>query len=418
MSLGNRVWYDMDDDGYRDAGEPVIPNVVVELYRGGTLISTTTTNAGGYYTFTNLLPTFYPTETYQVVVTSSNFTGLGALVNYVTSTVAVTSNKDAGRDDWNHGYLIGSPGAGGYVASTPISLTVGQEPHDGGNGNYTIDFGFLQMDLGDLPDVYGTLLASNGPRHVISLTNNPTLGATVDAESDGQPSVGANGDDLNGIPDDEDGVAWTPLVLGQTSTFTVTTLLGGAYLNGWIDFNGNGVFDADEHVFSGTLLAAGSNTFAISVPATATITGPIYMRFRYSTAPTLAPTGPAPDGEVEDYVTNAIAYDFGDLPDGYGTLLTSNGPRHVILPVNNPTLGNIVDAEGTGQPSGLADGDDLNPTSSVTVLSGMASVHLGPGNPGWFSNDPVSLICQSSSGVPLFFSLSQDCFLSCVKVSV
>ena len=56
--------------------------------------------------------------------------------------------------------------------------------------------------------------------------------------------------------------------------------------------------------------------------------------------------------------------DFGDAPDGaaaplYPTLLINNGARHIIDGVT--FMGVLVDAEGDGQPTANADGDDLNP---------------------------------------------------------
>ena len=53
----------------------------------------------------------------------------------------------------------------------------------------------------------------------------------------------------------------------------------------------------------------------------------------------------APDPEVI-----ATATDFGDLPDGYKTLLASDGASHLILNTGNPFLGARVDAETTGRP--------------------------------------------------------------------
>ncbi len=50
-----------------------------------------------------------------------------------------------------------------------------------------------EWDFGDAPDVpYGTLLASDGPRHGAT---GPTLGAHRDAETDGQSTTSADGDD-------------------------------------------------------------------------------------------------------------------------------------------------------------------------------------------------------------------------------
>jgi hypothetical protein len=54
------------------------------------------------------------------------------------------------------------------------------------------------------------------------------------------------------------------------------------------------------------------------------------------------------------------AEDFGDAPDPlYPTLLINNGARHIIDGVT--FMGILVDAEGNGQPTANADGDDLNP---------------------------------------------------------
>lgn len=50
--------------------------------------------------------------------------------------------------------------------------------------------------------------------------------------------------------------------------------------------------------------------------------------------------------------------DFGDAPDSYGTLSATIGARHTIVPLRS--LGLTVDGEPDGQPSGNADGDDLN----------------------------------------------------------
>jgi|GEM_PF-5271394 hypothetical protein len=50
--------------------------------------------------------------------------------------------------------------------------------------------------------------------------------------------------------------------------------------------------------------------------------------------------------------------DFGDAPDSYATLLASNGAGHLI--VAGLFLGNTIDDESDGQPTSLADGDDLN----------------------------------------------------------
>ena len=196
-----------------------------------------------------------------------------------------------------------------------------------GGGNITVNSGEtfnctftnyqdqpLELDFGDAPDSYGTLLP-NGARHVI--VPGYSLGPIVDAEPDGQPSTLADGDDNNplGAPDDEDGVNFlTALISGDPATVTMDGGLSGGMLDAWIDFNGNGTFDHPaEHLWGGTsqALISGSNNLTFPVPATA-VQGSTYARFRLSMNGGLAPTGLAPDGEVEDYRVQ-IEFLLGDL---------------------------------------------------------------------------------------------------------
>jgi len=370
LSLGNLVWFDSNDNGRVDSGETGIQGVRVELYADtdssgdytpgvDQFLTYTVTLPGGIYTFTNLAP-----GGYLVVLTGTNFNTGGALAGYLTSTVAVTGNSDL--NNTSHGYLTGTPGAGGFVAGTVVTLTAGTEPDDAGRANYTLDFGFVQYDFGDLPDSYGTTLATDGPHHLILATGNPTLGSLVDAESDGQPGIGANGDDTNpvGGPDDEDGVHLdSPLVSGQVATFTVTAAnVTGAVLYAWIDWNGDGDFaDTGEQPFAGVSLITGANVLTVAIPGIV-LSDTINTRWRYSTDATGSsnPTGRAGDGEVEDHQYAPTVHDFGDLPDSYGTTLAANGPRHVILSSGNPTLGSDVDAELDGLPTPGATGDDAD----------------------------------------------------------
>ncbi len=159
----------------------------------------------------------------------------------------------------------------------------------------------LGFDYGDAPVPYPTLGADGGATHK---PTGPTLGSSRDDEQDGQPTDGADGDDLTGTPDDEDGVTAAPLlapcIVGTTLTVEAS---GPSFLNAWIDFNRNGIWDASEQVAVDVALHAGSNEVSFDVPISA-IAGQTYARLRltsYDTGGTLAPTGRADDGEVEDY---------------------------------------------------------------------------------------------------------------------
>jgi hypothetical protein len=157
----------------------------------------------------------------------------------------------------------------------------------------------VEMDFGDAPDpTYPTLLASGGARHVI--VPGIQLGQLIDAEGDGQPTVPANGDDTNGV-DDEDGVKFlSPLGVGQV-TFADVFTPGPGFLNLWIDFGGDGSWnDPGDHVLVDFFLPGALVNVAIPTPASA-VPGPTYARFRFSRQAGLGPTGPAINGEVEDY---------------------------------------------------------------------------------------------------------------------
>jgi hypothetical protein len=63
--LGDFVWSDDNRDGVQDPGEGGIPGVTVTLQLPGGGISTTTTNASGFYSFTNLI-----SGTYRITFTA------------------------------------------------------------------------------------------------------------------------------------------------------------------------------------------------------------------------------------------------------------------------------------------------------------------------------------------------------------
>jgi hypothetical protein len=178
-----------------------------------------------------------------------------------------------------------------------------------GNGDVIVDIGAYEyaatgLDFGDAPDpTYATLLANDGARH---LAVGPTLGVARDTEPDGQPTPSADGDDLFGVPNDEDGLLNTPfLAPGILQTSLDVQASGAGFLNAWIDYNADGDWgDLGEQIALDLPVIAGTNTILLDVPLTA-VPGTTYARLRltsYNTAGALLPTGLANDGEVEDYV--------------------------------------------------------------------------------------------------------------------
>ena len=221
-----------------------------------------------------------------------------------------------------------------------------------------------EIDYGDAPDspfylpAYPTLSANNGAAHIIG---GPWLGGAgdaPDAEPDGQESPNADGDNLLLI-NDENGVSIPTLSVGMSAnvSFTASNVGPGAILEVWFDWDGNGVW-GDPFESYGPIVVPANGTFAFPVtPPPFTVVGAGFARFRISTGGVGAPTGLATDGEVEDHMYSVTErFDYGDAPRSYLTVKSSDGARHVAT---GPTLGTARDVDTDGQPSALADGDDL-----------------------------------------------------------
>ncbi|MEA2559984.1 MAG: large repetitive protein [Acidobacteriota bacterium] len=249
---------------------------------------------------------------------------------------------------------VESPTYARFRLSSAGGLTPTGAAADGEVEDYAVNVG--DVDLGDAPDTYGTLVASNGPNH--GTTAGFSLGATVDSETDGQPSVGATGDGA-----DEDGVTIPAAGLvactsaNLSISLTNTAGIATPRLDAWIDFDGDGAFgDPRDRIATSLALVAGANALVVNVPCDAR-SAFSYARFRLTSTGIAGPGGPALDGEVEDWAVTVRGLDFGDASDpAYPTLLASNGARHQVLPAANPVLGSIVDTEANGG-AGLT-GDD------------------------------------------------------------
>ncbi len=175
--------------------------------------------------------------------------------------------------------------------------------------NFGVTLALTSLDFGDAPDsaTFPTTLANNGARHVIT-GNTIFLGAAPDAEADGQPTANATGDDVtNGA--DEDGVVVSggSLLLDTPVNVTVTaTVPSAAVINGWVDFNGDGVWDdAGEQVFTDVTASNGPNVLSITAPGSS-VAAPI-ARFRLTETAGYSYFGLVPNGEVEDYELSVIS---------------------------------------------------------------------------------------------------------------
>lgn len=211
------------------------------------------------------------------------------------------------------------------LVNSPIIVNVAGESTISG-----LTFGVANaadFDFGDLPAIYGVTTSNDlagGARHTKGIF---FLGASVDAEIDGVHSADALGDDVNGLSD-EDGILVDPLAPGVTGQLEAIASRHGGFLQGWVDFNGDGDFNdiiggVSERVFTNTLLNPGSNFLNFAVPDVIDA-DTVYARFRYGEFG-LGLTGFAQVGEVEDYVI----------------------PKLVVAPIHGPDFNSDGDVDGS-----------------------------------------------------------------------
>ncbi len=244
-----------------------------------------------------------------------------------------------------------------------------------GETQFTILMPGVELDFGDAPDPFGitlgrypTLFVNDGARHVVGST--ALLGSGISADRDGQPSPNAEGDQF------DDGVVFgsilaTPGVFNRDTLTPVTvTLSSPGFVDGWIDFNGDGDWDdPGEKILNSVRFTDDSltQTFMISVPATAPVPpGPIQAaaRFRSSSVGGLQAIGLSVDGEVEDYMVTIVP---GTPPTAVNDAYTLNEDTSLVTndPDGSMTPGFTIDDGITAN-----DGSVSSSPLSVTQVTG------------------------------------------------
>ncbi len=292
-AIGNRIWFDTNNNGVLNSGETTAPNVLVELLQGSTVVGTTSTNAAGEYVFDNL-----PKGNYTVRVAASNWTGITSaqataagspalagtspLAGYSNSTPdnAVPAGGAVGTaDGTDKGITNAAPHTNG-ISSPTITLGPGNQPtgesvttdNDGvavvttatdADSNMAVDFGFYRLSVGD------TLWFDNGAG-----TN----------KNNGIKDAGENG-----LP------AGVTVQLLKNNVVVATTTT---------DANGNYLFTAQTN---GAPLAPGAD-YAVSVPSgQAALNGSFSSANPVAQTPTSPGVGTNDDGDSGVGVADAFA---------------------------------------------------------------------------------------------------------------
>ncbi len=343
-AIGDFVWLDQDADGVHDVGEAGIAGVTVFLDSNGsgalnwtdagTLNGVwdagegeqwTTTDNDGRYSFANLA-----NGTYAVTLTGAPLTGKVA-----------TYDADG----------TGTPN------KTSVTLLNGVITTPSGKGMMDIDFG---LKLNGSYSISGT----------VATHDTRTLGICDDIDN-----FADDGTDLDVGGSDE-------TELGGLTVYLYTS--SGTYLgmtttaaNGTYSFVGLPTGDYKVVLDSSPApLNVAKLNIPASLPAGVTSITPNPSVTGQASIISAVTISTANVTHVDYAFSSSVNYDFGDLPLSYeATTWATNGARHII-PSGGATvyLGGAPDGEANGQPTALANGDDLGGSDDE---SGVVAYNIG-----------------------------------------
>lgn len=396
--LGDRVWYDVNQNGVQDANEPSVPGITVVLYNGaGTAIAQTVTDQNGNYFFTDLaagtysvgfsnLPTGF-TFTSQGLGTAATgsdanpSTGRTAAVTLVAGQVnldvdagikqAQAGTASLGNKVWydlnNNGLQnageLGVQGvfvelldAAGNAVDRDL-ITPGVQPATA-TTNALGEYLFTGLQAGDYRVRFSNLPAGYAP-----VTKN--AGTNRDIDSDGNAlAAGSSTTDVVGLSINQERL---DIDLG---IFNTTAPLGQLGDRVWFDTNNNGVQDAVEAGVPGVsvaLLDAAGNTIRTTVTDK--------------------------DG----------SYKFINLPDATYSVQFSNLPAGFVFSPRDQVAGggndtNDSDADPATGKTGTY--TIIGGSSNMTVDAGIFSTRAALGDYVWYDSDADGIQDATESGIP------------------
>jgi protocatechuate 3,4-dioxygenase beta subunit len=291
-SIGDRVWYDENQDGVQDATEYGYPGVVVTLYECTTnnIVATTTTNATGTYSFNGIANGDYYVgfgfvPGYRFTGQNSDLAGILGANNSdanpssgLTACVSLTGNTnvtsvDAGLYPGNTRTATSSLGD---IVWTDVNSNGLQDIGETGVPNVTVtlyeDDGITVVAT-TTTDGLGNYIFTNldGGAYIIGFSNLPsgytftTPSGQVDDESNSDADVLTGKTSIIALGVGEDKMTIDAGIVAPASTVCL-----GDYV--WIDLDNDGIQESGEPAVPGVTvkLYAGNSTTVLQVATTNT----------------------------------------------------------------------------------------------------------------------------------------------------
>jgi len=382
--LGGDVFQDSDGDGIRDAGEPGVGGITVNLLdQAGNIVDTTTTGSDGSYSFT-----VNPEESF--------------IIEVVNPTDTVFTDQDEGTNDAIDSDVDPETGQTDAIQPTP------------GETNDTIDAGIIpvkatigdrvwkddnqngQQDDGEpgIEDVTVNLLDKAGNMIDSTTTDsNGNYGFSVDSTDSyviqvvvpvgkgiTTQDIGDDTTDSDIGPDGKtDFIEINPNVSNPTVDAGLVNLPGS--LNGavWNDANENGIQDAGEAPVSGVTVQLITTDKATVLDSTTTGTDGSYTFAGLDPKESYRVRFVAPDGTDFSPIAD------GSAPGG-GVDPTTGQTGEITIPADGSTDG--VDAGVVDQPGSITgtlfkddDGDGVQDPDELGIPGQEVSLQDKAGNP-------------------------------------
>lgn len=388
-SIGDRVWYDANQNGLQDGPEYGYPGVVVTLYdcTTNTIVATTTTNSNGNYLFDGLANGDYYVgfgfiPGYQFTSANSDAAGVLGANNSdanpssgLTACVTLSGNTnittvDAGIYEGNGRTATSSLGDLVWVDANNNGLQDAGEPGVSGVTATLVDANTNTTLASTITDGLGNYIFTNltGGLYRVEFSNIPA-GYTFTTQS------GSIEDELNSDANAGTGITSNiPLGLGEDKMSVdagivppASTVCLGDYV--WFDLNNNGVQDGNEPQVPGVTVKLYDNNTNTVLQVTTTNRQGKYLFCGLSNG-------------------NTYSVGFENLPSGY-EFTVSNGALSVSDNSDaNPTTGRTTTVT-------------LGSTDDLTLDAGIYSTTTAVvGNYVWYDEDADGIQDPTEAPIP------------------